>query len=174
MLRKGLFGGALLAVGGSAAIGLRPTRRGAPPKEKLLLFSEDEYAIFAAIAESIVAVPPGAPSVEEIDVALRADHAMAWALPSVQDEFRQLLHLFENGLSGVATGTGISPFTASSRHARDARLLSWSNSRVSLFRTGYQAVKRLAAACYYSAPASWAALGYSGPPAVVFPAELSS
>ncbi|MEO7921499.1 MAG: gluconate 2-dehydrogenase subunit 3 family protein, partial [Thermoanaerobaculia bacterium] len=160
-------GAVLLALGGSAAIALRPTRARACAG-RLAVLSADEYSILAAIAERVVGVPAGAPSTAQVDVALRADRAMRLWLPSVQKELQQLLHLFENGLTGVTTGTGFAPFTASSRSAQDARLAAWSTSRVSLLRTGFQAIKRLTAACYYSAPESWASLGFPGPPTIDF------
>lgn len=167
-LKKGLLGAALLALGGTAATGLRPTRRVRLPSEPLMIFSPAEYAIFAAVAARIVSVPEGVSSTESVDVALRADRVMALALPSVQKEFGQLLRLFENGLTGVLTGTSLAPFTASSRKAQSRRLLSWSTSRVPLFRTGFQAMKRLAVACYYSAPQAWKSIGYPGPPELVY------
>lgn len=171
-LKKGLLGGLLLAVGGAGAIALRPTVKKVSPRSQLLVFSPDEYAIFAAIAECVVAAPEGSPSPTSVDVAGKADAAMAVALPSVQKEFKQLLGLFENGLTGLTTGTSLAPFTAASSKAQRARMTAWSRSRIGLFRTGYQAVKRLAAACYYASPESWKAVGYPGPPEISFPKEL--
>lgn len=165
-LKKGLFGGALLVAAGTAAIALRPTRVRRPAPSGLRVFTSAEYAVFAAMAERVVAVPEGALSTDSVDVALRADRTLAMAYPSVQKEMKQLLGLFENGLTGVLTGTGLAPFTASSRAKKDARLAAWAASRVPLFRTGYQAMKRLAHACYYSAPETWRSVGYPGPMAL--------
>jgi Gluconate 2-dehydrogenase subunit 3 len=174
LLKKGLLGGVLLAVGGGAAIALRPTKKIAVPKRPLKVFTPTEYAIFAAVAERVVRPPKDAPTVAEIDVAARADAAMALAYPSVQKEIRQLLRLFENGLTGLASGAGLAPFTASTRKAQDVRLASWSVSRVPVFRTGFQAMKRLACACYYSSPQTWKSIGYAGPPEIGFPKELEA
>jgi len=170
-LKKGLLGGILLAVGGGAAIALRPSRKAKPPGEGLKVFTAREYAILAAIARCVVAAREGDPGTDQVDVALRADRAIALAQPSVQKELKQLLHLFENALTGVFTGTSFAPFTASSRKAQDARLAAWSTSRVALFRTGYQAMKRLTAACYWSSPDTWKAAGYPGPPELGLPDE---
>jgi len=171
LFKKGLLGGALLAVGGGTAIALRSTRSSAPPKEGLKVFSAHEYAILAAVARRVIAAREGDPTTDDVDVALRADRAMALAYPSVQKELKQLLHLFENGLTGVFSGTSFTPFTASSKKAQDARLAAWSTSRVALFRTGYQAMKRLTAACYWSSPLTWKAAGYPGPPDLGIPDE---
>ena len=170
-LKKGLLGGLLLAVGGGTVIALRPTRKGAPPKDGLLVFSREEYTILAAIARRVVAAREGDPQTDQIDVALRADRAIALAHPSVQKELKQLLHLFENGLTGLFSGTSLAPFTAAGKRAQDARLAAWSRSRVALFRTGYQAVKRLTAACYWSHPDTWKLAGYPGPPDLGLPDE---
>ena len=48
----------------------------------------------------------------------------------------------------------------------DARLEAWRRSRVALLRSGYQALKRLAQATYFSSPEIYARLGYPGPPVV--------
>ncbi len=172
-LKKGLFGGLVLLVGGAGAIAARPTRKGGAPKGPLKVFTPAEYAIFAAMAERVVGSGEGSPSPTSLDVAGKADATMALAYPSVQKEYKQLLNLFDNGLVGVVTGTGFAPFTASTKKAQDARLRAWSSSRVGLFRTGFQAMKRLAAACYYASPETWKDVGYPGPPTVPFPLALT-
>lgn len=168
VLRKGLLGGALLLLGGSAALLLRSTRRREAPRSSLLVLSADEYAILAAVAARVVAVDGGSPSTDEVDVAGRADAAMALWSDAAQVDFRRLLRLFENALNGAATRTGFDTFTASAAERQDARLGAWELSRVAVFRTGYQAMKRLACACYYASPATWAATGYPGPPELPF------
>jgi hypothetical protein len=171
LVKRGLLGGALLAIGGGTVVGLRSTCSSAPSKEGLKVFSAHEYAILAALARRVIAAREGDPSTDDVDVALRADQAMSLAHPSVQKELKQLLHLFENGLTGVFSGSSFAPFTASSKRAQDARLRAWSTSRVALFRTGYQAMKRLTAACYWSSPLTWKSAGYPGPPELGIPDE---
>jgi hypothetical protein len=167
-LRKGLLGAALLAIGGGAFLAFRRTLRAAKPRNPLLVLSEAEYAIFASVAARVVAVDGDSPSTDAVDVAGRADAAMALWPDPVQVEFRRLLRLFENALTGAATRSGYETFTASTARLQDARLAAWSGSRVELFRTGYQAMKRLACACYYAAPEAWPATGYPGPPELPF------
>jgi hypothetical protein len=158
----------LLALGSTAFLTFRRTLRAAKPRAALSVLTPDEYAIFAAVAERVVAVDGDSPSTDAVDVAGRADAAMEqWPL-SVQIEFRRLLRLFENALTGAATRTGYETFTASPARMRDARLTAWAGSRVAIFRSGYQAMKRLAVACYYAAPEAWPATGYPGPPELPF------
>lgn len=170
-LRKGLLGGALLTLGGAVFLTLRRTLRAAEPRNPLLVLSLDEYAVFAAVAERVVAVDGDAPSTSAVDVAGRADLAMSLWPDPVQREFRQLLRLFESALAGAATLTSLAPFTACPARDQDERLTAWAGSRVAVFRTGYQAMKRLACACYYAAPEAWSPTGYPGPPDLPFAPE---
>lgn len=170
-LRKGLLGAALLAIGGGAFLVLRRTLRAAKPRAALSVLSLDEYAIFAAVAARVVAVDGDSPTTDAVDVAGRADAAMALWPDSVRLEFRRLLRLFENALTGAFLGQGLETFTASPPREQEARLSLWSGSRVAVFRTGYQAMKRLACACYYAAPEAWSATGYPGPPELPFQTE---
>ncbi len=158
----------MLALGGTTFLTLRRTLRAAEPRAPLLVLTLDEYAIFAAVAARVVAVDGDSPSTDAVDVAGRADAAMALWPDGVQIEFRRLLRLFESALTGVATGTGVETFTASSAPRQDARLAAWAGSRVAVFRTGCQALRRLASACYYAAPEAWPATGYPGPPELPF------
>ncbi len=167
-LRKGLVGAPLLAVGGGVFLVFRRTLRAAKPRAALSVLSLDEYAIFASVAARVVAVDGDSPSTDAVDVAGRADATMALWPDADRIEFRRLLRLFENALTGVATGTGLETFTASPAPQQDARLAAWAGSRIAVFRTGHQALRRLASACYYAAPESWPATGYPGPPVLPF------
>ena len=165
LVKRGVVGTILLLAAGGTASLLWPTRR-RRPRAGLRVFDEKEASILASVAATILRVEPGAPSPDAVDVAGRIDALLALSPPDVQDEFRRLLRLFENGLAGLVTGTGWTSFTAASESSREARVRAWESSRVPIFRTGYQAMKRLCAACYYSAPETWASIGYPGPPEI--------
>ena len=168
-LKKGILGAALLLVGGAVPLALRGGLDRARPRGALRLFTPHEYAIFAAIAAR-VAPGDGAdaswPTAEALDCAGKADALMAQAHPAVGTELRRLLHLFESGLSGLFTNAQPTPFTRLAPAVMDARLEAWRHSRVALLRSGYQALKRLAQATYYSSPEVYARVGYPGPPVV--------
>ena len=176
-LKKGILGAALLFVGGAVPLALRGGIDRARPRGALRLFTPHEYAIFAAIAARIVpgdAAPaaagagpsPAWPTALARDCAGKADALMALAHPSVGAELRQLLHLFESGLGGVFTNLQVSPFTRLPPAEMDARLTAWRTSHLALLRSGYQALKRLAQATYYSSPEVYPLIGYPGPPVV--------
>jgi hypothetical protein len=165
-LKKGLLGGAVLLVGGSLPILLRSGAHKAPPGRQRKLLSVAEYSIFAAAAARLC--PGGAdwPSAEALDCAGKVDALVARLHPRDGREFQQLLHVFENAMTGLLTVGRPQTFTRSTPEDQDARLQAWRHSRVALFRSGYQAMKRLAHATYYSSPEVYARLGYPGPPVV--------
>lgn len=172
LLRKGLWGAPILLAGGAlATVGaaLRPGASAPTSPRPLLAFSPYEYAIFAAVAERLV--PGGGassewPSATALDVAGKVDALIARLHPQTVKELRHLLHIFENGATGLLTVGSSRPFTRSSAEQQDARLDAWRGSRLLVLRSGYQAMKRLANAAYYSSPDIYARVGYPGPPVV--------
>ena len=163
LVRRGIVGSLLFAAAGATAAFWWPTRR-RRPRPGLRVLDEREAAILSAVADTVLAIEPGVPSADAVDVVGRVDALLARSPGGVQREFVRLLHLFENGATGLITATGWTSFTAAAPASREARLRAWQTSRISLFRTGFQAMKRLCGACYYSSPVSWAAIGYPGPP----------
>lgn len=164
----------MLVVGGSIPILFRSGQRAAvPPRRPLRLLDEHEYAVFAAAAARLCPGPTMAadggaswPSAEALDCAGKVDALVARLHPRAAREFRQLLNVFENAMTGLMAIGSPRTFTRSSPEEQDARLEAWRRSRVALFRSGYQAMKRLAHAAYYSSPEVYALLGYPGPPVV--------
>lgn len=166
LVRRGIVGTLLLAAAGATASFWWPTRR-RKPRPGLRVLDEREASILAAVAAVVLAIEPSAPSPEDVDVVGRVDALLARSPAEVRREFARLLHVFENGATGLLTATGWTSFTASGPASREARLRAWETSRIALFRTGFQAMKRLCGACYYSSPLTWAAIGYPGPPDVL-------
>ncbi len=171
-LKRGILGGALLFAGGALGIGLRGTRLTRLPAQSLHLLDATEYTILAAVAARIVpgdSVGPDWPTAMAMDCAGKIDALMARLHPETGAEFRQLLRLFENGLLGLVTNLQPAPFTSLSHQDQDARLQSWSTSKIALLRSGYSAITRLVYATYYSSPEVYPLVGYSGPPEVARP-----
>jgi hypothetical protein len=166
LVRRGIVGTILIAAAGATGAFWWPTRR-RRPRAGLRVFDETEASILSAVAATVLAIEPGAPSADEVDVVGRVDALLALSPIPVQREFARLLHIFENGTTGLLTATGWTSFTAAGPASREARLHAWQTSRIALFRTGFQAMKRLCGACYYSSPASWPAIGYPGPPDIL-------
>jgi hypothetical protein len=169
LLQRGLLGGALLLVGGALPLALRSTLVRRRPRGTLRLLRSEEHAIFAAVAARLApgdGAGPRWPTADALDCAGKVDVLMATTNPEVGAEFRRLLRLFESALFGLAlTGTP-TPFTRLDPAAQDVRLEAWRGSRMALLRSGYQALKRLAHATYYSSPEVYALVGYPGPPEI--------
>jgi hypothetical protein len=164
-LRRGLLGGALLAVGGSAGLVVWPTRRTHAPKRALEVLDEREFAILAAIAARTV-VAPGA---DPVEIAHGVDLKLTYQAPESQKEFKQLLGLFDNAFAGLAFDARVRPFTHLSPEAQDAALESWRRSRLLVRRSGYQALRKLTQMAHYENPSVWGQLGYPGPPTIAQP-----
>jgi len=168
-LQKGLLGGALLAIGGGTTLALRSTRLGKPSRAPLRLLSPAQHAVLAAIAARVVpgdGAPATWPSAEAVDCAGKIDALLARCQPAVGDDFKRLLGLFENGLAGLFIHTSPTPFTKLPPLEQDRRLEAWRRSRLTLLRSGYQALVRLVHATYFASPEVYPLVGYPGPPGV--------
>jgi hypothetical protein len=163
-IKRGFFGGAVLALGGVGGLALRRGADVALPAEGLRVLGKREYAVLEAIARRVVTPQPGFPTPDEVRVAFTCDRVLALADETSQVEVRQLLELFDNALAGFLLGGRITPFTKLSSEAQDEVLREWMTSRLELRRTGYMALRTLVTSAYYGNPATWAAVGYPGPP----------
>jgi hypothetical protein len=163
VLKRGLFGGVLLAAGGLSWVALRPGKR-EPIPDGLSTLSPREYSVVAAVARRLVPRGGQWPSADTLEVALRADHVIGKLDETGRLELRQLLNLLESGLSGLLSGVSATPFTALSAQQQDEVLEDWSQSRLLLKRSGYHALRGLVLAVYFGNPAVWPAVGYGGPP----------
>ena len=112
VLKKGLLGGFILAVGGALPIALR---RGAAPRaarHPLQVLTPMEHEIFASAAARLVpgeGAGPGAagwPSADALDCAGKVDALLARLYPSVAAELRRLLRVFESAMTGLVVLAG--------------------------------------------------------------------
>jgi hypothetical protein len=164
-LKRGIWGSALLALAGGGYLALRPSKKVPLPPEGLLALDETEYAVVQALAERIVPARPHFPSVDQVRVAFNVDRILARTDAGASKELKQLLQLFESALPGFLFGGRLQPFTRLPPDEQDAALREWRDSRIVIRRTGFQALRVVVLAGYYSSPLSWSAVGYSGPPA---------
>jgi hypothetical protein len=178
VLKLGIVGGALLSAGGLSWVGLRSTKLGAAPRRPLQALNLKEFAVVNALAECMMttegfvsekdAQQSPWPSAWSLYCPEKVDAVVASLHPEATAEFKQLLGLFENGLSGLLTTGRPTPFTQLPLQARRDRLNAWRKSRISLLRSGYLALTQLIHATYHSSPEVYAAMGYPGPPDVPF------
>jgi len=108
-LKKGIFGGLILAVGGAGFLASRRSRTVASPELGLLVLDSTDYAVLMSIAARLLPGGEGFPSVQEIQVGVNADRILALVDASAAKEVKQLLGLFENALAGFIVGGRIRP-----------------------------------------------------------------
>lgn len=177
--KKTLGGTALLIAAGAVPLALRRTKlREIPAGKELKFFSPAEYAIFAALADRILAIAPGdalaaapeklraAPTAAQVDVAGKADAFLAPLPPADAKQLKQLIGLFDNALVGLLFGGAPTPFTQQSAEQQETTLRAWATSRLAVRRTGFQAIKRLCVAIYFGSPETFPSASYPGPPDV--------
>src|SRR5690349_17673518 len=117
-LKKGLFGGALLALGGGTALFLRAGKEVALPPEGLLALSAKEYSVVLAIAARMMPISGEFPPLEQVRVGFNADRIAIKLDPTALAEMKQLLNLFENALPNFLFGMRPTPFTQMSAEAQ--------------------------------------------------------
>ena len=159
-VKRGLWGGLLLAAGGSLGLGLWPTSMMRRPTRVLQALDERQFAILAAVAARTVV----APDADAVEIAHRCDERLAISYPEVRHDIGRLLLLLENGLAGLLLDGRARPFTRLSPAAQDAALDDWRDSKLAVRRGGYVALRKLTQAMWYAAPAAWPEVGYPGPP----------
>ena len=156
LLKSTVFGAVALA-----GAGLVATITGRDP-------AADREQVLRALAPAILAgalAPDGPSRVADLDRALGGVRQAVAALPpAVRTDLDQLFGLLAApptrlALAGLTAGwDAVTPQQAADFLAR------WRDHRVTLFRAGYQALRDLVLAAWYADEASWAAVGYPGPP----------
>jgi len=168
VLKRGLIGGVLLALGGGGWLATRKSQLVPAPKDGLKVLSDQEYSVVHALVLRFHPNRPGFPDPETLHVAEVCDRILSKADPTAQKELKQLLGLFENALPNFLFGLRTRPFTKLTGDEQDVVIAEWARSRIALRRTGYLALRTLVMAGYWSQKDSWPASGYPGPPPGVF------
>jgi hypothetical protein len=162
-LKKGLVGGALLALGGGAFLFTRKSVSVEPPADGLKVLTEREFAVLTALSYRLVPRREGFPGVEVVQVARACDRILSLVDPTALTEMKQLLMLFENALPNFLFGRRASTFSTMSTDDQDAVLDEWQTSRLTVRRTGYTALRGLVMAGYFQSDQTWAGMRYPGP-----------
>ena len=160
-----MWGGLLLAVGGSIGLVAWPSDEKVHARRPLRALTPRQFAVLAAVAGRTVT----APAADPITIAERVDAQMATAPPEARADFGKLLLLFENALAGFVLDARPRPFTRLSPAAQDDVLADWRDSRLVVRRSGYAILRKLTQAAHYAAPEAWPDTGYPGPPQIAVP-----
>ena len=157
-LQRGLFGGALLALGG-VGLGLWPGRELAAPRSALKVIEPKAFQVLVAVATRVV-VAPGA---DPVQIAQNVDEALTYGVPDARKDFNGLLMLLESALAGLVLDGRPVPFTRMEGAAQDATLLAWRDSSLAMRRSGYHALRKLCLAAHWAQESSFASVGYAPP-----------
>ena len=159
-------GGLLALLGAGGFLFARRTRMVPLPAEPLQYFTPAEFSIFTALAETIIQVPEGQPTVHDLGIAKIADGVMAANPVDAQKDFKRVLGLLDNALAGFLLTGATAPFSQLTVEGRERVLRIWQNHRVGVLRSGFVACKRIVVSCYYADDRTWRGVGYAGPPEI--------
>jgi hypothetical protein len=159
-LKKGLFGGVLLSLGGSGFLAIRKGQYTAVPPPKLHVLDIPSFAVLVAATKRIIKSVDADPQ----DVARRIDIALSYSNPASQKDFVLALMLLENAFTGLLFRQRTSVFTELSGVEQDRALMGWRDSKLTVLRGAYHSIRRLCAAAHYSTLERGKAIGYQGPP----------
>src|SRR5262245_15853052 len=126
-LKKGLLGGALLALGGTG-LAFAPTRHIAAPLRPLLVLDDRGFQVLVAAAARIIK----APGADLVTIVHGVYTALSYASRDTQEAVVKLLGLFENALPGLLLDGRLGPFTQLDGKAQDRVLERWRDSRLTL------------------------------------------
>ncbi len=160
-LKRSAFG--VVALGaGSLLPGCTDPADGVPSeiRQRLRFASPGEFLILQAAAEAFIDLPAEGGPLTSSDVAARMDQYLGGADPEVQDQFHQLLAIFNSGITAFLFDLRTSSFVGMSAEDRATYVQDWMESPIGFRRTAFQALKRVAMSSYYSHPASWPAIGF--------------
>lgn len=162
-LKKGLFGGLVLALGGA---GWLVTRRSAQVNvpSGLQVLDAQQFAVVSALVPHFVPKRDGFPDPMALEVPKSVDGIIARVDDTSREELKQLLALFENALPNFLFGLRTTPFTQMSPDEQAKVVDEWRTSALTVRRTGYLALRTVVMGAYYGNPATWAAVKYPGPP----------
>jgi hypothetical protein len=159
-LKRSAFTALALGAGGlSAALG--GCARYAPPEGPLRTFSPKEFAVLRAWVARLAPAGPGEPGAEALGIAARMDAEFAAWPKALQDDFKQLLNVFEDFALPLSGFWG--RFTEWGPEKQDRYLADWMSSGLQIKRQGFSAVKTIAMFFVYARDEAWAGTGYPGP-----------
>jgi hypothetical protein len=170
LIKTGVAGAAVLALANCARSNKPAQSPFEDPSYPYKILGPGDRATVAAIGAALLlgALPsdPAAHATALIEVVRGVDVAAAGLTPEPQGELQQLFGLLSFPLTrGFTTGIWSSWDDAAPLDV--AKFLeSWRFSSVMLFKTAYQALHTIVMASWYGQNASWATIGYPGPPRI--------
>lgn len=149
--------------GGLVAVSLLPPNH-RDPRAPLRVLTPRAFSILAAVADRICPGADGLPTAWDLEVPEGLDLLLDRLHPGVGAELVQALLFLENPVAGTVLDGRMARFTQSPPDVQDEALRAFGGSKLGVRRQAYQALSGLISATYWSHPATWAHVGYPGPP----------
>jgi hypothetical protein len=129
---------------------------------RLRFFSEHEYVLVQTVAARIIGDSQPSGGQKPIDAALRADEYLSLADPEIQQQFHQLLIVFNGPVFAFLFDFRFSSFLDMNPDDQDSYLQDWMTSALTFRRQAFVALKRLSVSMHYTDYRSWESIGYTG------------
>lgn len=126
------------------------------------MLSPRQLATLIALCRRMVPLPDE-PDPSAVRLARAVEVRMGTLPPEKAKDVGTLLALMGAPAAGLLNAWRPGGFAELSPQRQDAWLRAWETSRIPLFRTAFQALRRLILGTFYMDPASHPALGYHGP-----------
>ena len=123
-----------------------------------------DLAIVPVLLSGALPVAAEAKRLAVADTVRGIDVAVSGLAPSAQDELRQLFALLALPPARLAIARVSEPWSQASEADVRAFLDRFRSSSLTMLRSAYGALHQLTFAAWYGNPASWARIGYPGPP----------
>lgn len=121
-----------------------------------------QLATLIALCRRMVPLP-GEPDPSAVRLARAVEVRLGTLDPNQSKDVAGLLWLMGAPTAGLLNAWRPRGFADLSEDVQDAWLRGWETSRVPLFRTAFQALRRLILSTHYADPSTWPAIGYRGP-----------
>lgn len=161
-----------LGAGASAAlatVGMTATLTGCSsgqPASGYRVLRDSDIPVVAAVMSTLVGPHPALNGASLQAAIQQLDTTLAWTSSAVQTQVTDLLGMLSMPLTrGPMTGIWGGWENASPADVQ-AFLQRWRDSRLDMLRQGHSALSQLLMMAWYATPASWAAVGYPGPPQI--------
>jgi choline dehydrogenase-like flavoprotein len=121
-----------------------------------------QLATLIALCRRMVPLP-GEPDPAAVRLARAVEVRLGTLDPNQAKDAAGLLWMMGTPAAGLLNAWRPRPFADLSAERQDAWLRGWETSRLPLFRTAFQALRRLILSTHYADPSTHAAIGYRGP-----------
>lgn len=150
------------ALGQLAAL-LRQTTRDRPARKPALLSDGERRVLNALLAQYCQPDHDDLPAPETLPLVAAVEHHMRHLPVVAQQQFRDLLLVFEYATPLFAPQHRTLRFSSLPSDAQMRLLDDWATSRLVPRRATFHGLKTLCMLAYWSNSATWAAIGYDGP-----------